>query len=347
MHLLLFLKTDEQFLTPENINRIISAELPLPTSTRSQELLGVIHSCMIHGPCSPEFPNAPCSISNGNTGPKSCSKHFPKPFIKETLVQGNGYPEYRRRNNGQSSEIPIRNEPRGATFLVDNRWVVPHNPYLSWKYQAHINVEVGASVQAIKYIYKYIYKGSDQATMHVDSIHDQIKQYLQGRHIGPTEAVWRLFEFGMHEEWPPVTYLALHLPGEQPVYFGADMEDRELEERIVTARSTLMAYFDYNAKNEDGCQYLYQEFPTHFVFKSEKKEWQVCQRGIAIARIYTCNPLAGERYFLRLLLTVVPGARSFQHLRTIAGHEYPTFKEARTSSKIIIGAWCAHCVWRT
>ena len=78
MHLLLFLKTDEQFLTPENIDRIISAELPLPNSGKAQELSDIIQSCMVHGPCGSEFPNAPCYISKGNHGPKSCSKHFPK-----------------------------------------------------------------------------------------------------------------------------------------------------------------------------------------------------------------------------------------------------------------------------
>ena len=37
--------------------------------------------------------------------------------------------------------------------------------------------------------------------------------------FGPTEAVWRLFEYATHEENPTVIHLAIHLPGEQPVYF--------------------------------------------------------------------------------------------------------------------------------
>ena len=48
---------------------------------------------------------------------------------------------------------------------MDNTWVVPYNPYLSGKYKAHINVEVCGSVQAIKYINKYIYKGPDRTTV--------------------------------------------------------------------------------------------------------------------------------------------------------------------------------------
>ena len=42
--------------------------------------------------------------------------------------------------------------------------------------------------------------------------------------------------------------------------------------------------------------------------------------------MYYCNPFAGERYYLRLLLTVIRGAQSFQHLRTVDGILHPTFQ---------------------
>jgi hypothetical protein len=45
---------------------------------------------------------------------------------------------------------------RGETF--DNCYIVPYNPFLSTRCDCHINVEVCASVKAIKYIHKYIYK---------------------------------------------------------------------------------------------------------------------------------------------------------------------------------------------
>ena len=329
MHLLLFLTTNSTFFTSENIDSIISAELPPPTCQKNIELAEVIKSITIHGPCGNQFSHSPCMKPASGSHPATCSKSYPKAFCEETAVQENGYPQYHRRNNGQSFQVPIRNGFPGTAFTVDNRWVVPHNPYLSWKYKAHINVEICASVHAIKYIHKYIYKGSDQATLQVDdSDHNEIKQYLQGRYIGPTEAIWRLFEFGTHEEWPPVIHLALHLPGHQPVYFEPEAGVLALEERMMASSSTLMAYFEYNARQEDGHQYLYQEFPIHFVYKAKDKEWKPRQKGIAIGRMYTCNPLAGERFYLRLLLTVIPGAQSFCHLRTIAGIEYSTFKEA-------------------
>jgi hypothetical protein len=49
---------------------------------------------MMHGPCGPAFPNAPC-MQDGR-----CSKGYPWPFRNETSLDENGYPLYRRRDNG-------------------------------------------------------------------------------------------------------------------------------------------------------------------------------------------------------------------------------------------------------
>jgi hypothetical protein len=53
--------------------------------------------------------------------------------------------------------------PCNSGFVFDNRWVVPYNPYLTMWYQCHINVEVCSSITAVKYLYKYVYKGHDRA----------------------------------------------------------------------------------------------------------------------------------------------------------------------------------------
>ena len=42
-----------------------------------------------------------------------------------------------------------------------------YNPYLSAKYNAHINVEICVSVKACKYIFKYIYKNNDRASLRI------------------------------------------------------------------------------------------------------------------------------------------------------------------------------------
>jgi hypothetical protein len=69
---------------------------------------------------------------------------------------------------------------------LDNRWVVPYNPYLTTKYNCHINVEICSSITAIKYLFKYVYKGHDRAT--VEIINDEINLYLDARYISASEA---------------------------------------------------------------------------------------------------------------------------------------------------------------
>jgi hypothetical protein len=94
------------------------------------------------------------------------------------------------------------------------------------------------------------------------------------------------------------------------------------------ARFTLISFFDYNRDHEDGRHLLYYQFPTHYVFLQKEKVWRPRQRGIAISRVYQCEPNQEERFWLRLLLVIVPGPTSFKYLRTYQGVTYDTFKEA-------------------
>ncbi|GBO45558.1 hypothetical protein AVEN_37637-1 [Araneus ventricosus] len=73
---------------------------------------------------------------------------------KKTEENINGYPMYQRK---------YTESVRVGRHDLDNRLVVPYNPWLSKKFNAHINVEVCASIKSVKYLYKYVYKGHDAA----------------------------------------------------------------------------------------------------------------------------------------------------------------------------------------
>ena len=342
LHLLLFLKTDLEFLTPANIDQFISAELPIEEDSIGLELRGIIQSTMVHTHSAAGNGLALCMKDLNPTLVAKCHKGYPREFQEETTICENGYPTYRRRNNGQTFAIRLPNSGPNIQTIIDNRRVVPYSPYLCHRYKAHINVEVCGSVRAVKYIHKYIYKGGDRATAILDSEHDEIKRHLHGRYIGPTEAVWRLFEFDTHDEQPPVIHLALHLPGEQAIYFTEGEDPDQLRERMDTSITTLLAYFSYNLQNADGHSYLYHEFPEHFVYV-RKIGWKRRSQGTSIGRMYSASPFMGERYYLRLLFTVVRGATSFDNLRTIDGVLQPTFKAACIALRLLEddGEWVA------
>lgn len=282
---------------------------------------------MIHTPCGAEYDaTASCCEFVPKLGQYICSKRFPKAFSDHTVPSESGYPRYRRRNDPQTA---FTKRLKGKDISVDNRWVVPYNPYLTWRYKAHINVEICRGVDVVKYITKYVYKGPDRTTLQLH-LHDEVYQYLESRYLGPSEAVWRLLSFRVHEEYPPVAPLAVHLPDMQPIYFPSDACTQQLLDRMESGRSTLMAFFHYNtlAVRQSLPRYLYAQMPRFFTWNQRTRLWQPRKKGLAVGRLYHCSPNQGERFFLRLLLTVKVGPTSFEDLRTVNGQVYPTFRAA-------------------
>jgi hypothetical protein len=101
-----------------------------------------------------------------------CKKRYPHAYCEATTQGEDGYAVYRRRNNGRT----FQKSPGG--FVYDNQWVVLHNLNLTRKFNAHINVEVSAAIRSVKYMFKYIYKGKDRATVRVDGPINEIQQYI-------------------------------------------------------------------------------------------------------------------------------------------------------------------------
>ena len=64
------------------------------------------------------------------------------------------------------------------------------------------------------------------------------------------------------------------------------------------------------------------------LFDGTLRRWHIRKQGTAIRWIYHCNPFAGEKYYLRLLLTVVRRPQSFEHLCTVDGLIHSTFQAA-------------------
>ncbi|KAG3081284.1 hypothetical protein PI125_g20215 [Phytophthora idaei] len=225
-HILVIQKGESKPRTSVDYDRFVCAEIP--DREAYPELYESISTCRIHGPCGEDI-NTSCSGEDGK-----CSKRFPKAFVDDTRVDGDGYPVYRRRGPGPNDPTTPGGPQRPSSFryvskkarnsrrngpksrreavVVHNRWVVPYNPYLCQKYNCHINVEICSTVQSVKCLYKYVYKGQDRATVALRTRRtdgdasaaddtgtnnrpvDEIQQYLDARYLSPPEACWTIFK---------------------------------------------------------------------------------------------------------------------------------------------------------
>ena len=204
-HILAICDPASKLWGPQNYDKIVCPEIP--NSRTHPRLHVVVTKFMIHGTCGVANPKSPYMI-DGN-----CSKKFPKDYVNETYAGQDGYPHYWRRNTNRFVNK--------SGVLLDNKYVVPYNPYLSTKYNAHINVEICSSVQSCKYLYKYVYKGPDMASVALEPSEkrDEIKKFVNSRFIMASESMWRFFKVNVHGRDPSVQCLTVHEEDKQTVVF--------------------------------------------------------------------------------------------------------------------------------
>lgn len=317
-------------IRPNEVDEVISAEIP--NEQVDPGLHEVVIKNMIHGPCGTLNQNAPCMVDG------KCSKRYPRTLISETITGNDGYPLYRRRSladNGRSTIVKVNQQD----IEIDNRWIVPYSPILSKTFKAHINVESCHSVKSIKYICKYVTKGSDMAVIGfgAENSNDEVTQYQMGRYVSSNEAFWRIFSFAIHERHPTVVHLAVHLENGQRVYFTA----QNAVQRAHQPPSTILTSFFETCQNDHFAQtLLYSEMPKYYTWNQSTKKFMRRKQGKpvpgypgvystdAIGRIYSVHPSNDECFYLRLLLVNVRGPTSFQHLRTVNGELCGSYREA-------------------
>ncbi|XP_073156642.1 uncharacterized protein [Henckelia pumila] len=153
IHMLIILKQEYKINSADQFDDYVSAELP--QKENNPRLFNLVVKHMMHGPCGYLNKTNSCMI-NGQ-----CKSHYPWNFCERTVQGEDGYPIYRRRNDGQTADV--------RRAKLTNQWVVPYNPYLLMRYDCHINVEVCSGLTVVKYLYKYIYKGHDKVAVHIAS----------------------------------------------------------------------------------------------------------------------------------------------------------------------------------
>ena len=133
----------EENIRPDDIDEIISAELPHPNE--DPKLFHIVKTLMIHGPFGHLNHNSPF-MANGK-----CTKRYPRRLCNDTQTGDDGYPLYRRRGPEDGGTTTGLSICQGPQIQINNEWVIPHNKMLCKIFKAYINVELCSSIKSIKY----------------------------------------------------------------------------------------------------------------------------------------------------------------------------------------------------
>lgn len=110
VHVVLWLTKYDRYHSTEEIDFLISVEIPDKESDPLR--YEVVTTFMIHGPYGVVNPKSSCM--KGEEGNKKCKNFFPKYFMNEISIDSNGYPIYKRWNDGRTATC------RGVK--IDNRY---------------------------------------------------------------------------------------------------------------------------------------------------------------------------------------------------------------------------------
>ena len=278
---------------------------------------------MIHHKC--ENKSEPYCRKNRN----QCKDHFPYESEPYTVHVPGGYPKYRRRC---LYNIVKKNE----TYTDSN--VVAYNAYLLLKYNTHMNVQISNTITNCKYLFKYVTKGPDHATVRLEqSDHNgklevnvpninEIKHFIDMRYVGSSEAFWRIISFNMSTRYPAVERLPVHLENNQNVIY---QEGQEQKATIEPPSTKLTKYFESITKNREkgiNKKLLYGSYPNNYIW--QKNDWvERKNRTDMVGRIYTVSPKKGDLFYMRLLLTKRADIGSYKELKTFNEIEYGTYKD--------------------
>ncbi len=140
----------------------------------------------------------------------------------------------------------------------------------------------------------------------------------------------------MHGQDPAVTVLDCHLQDQQSVSY----DDNETMQAVLEKGekdTKLTAWFKLNSKDAEANDIKYLDISKHYVWKSKQRVWSKRKKvtKATISRMNMVHPTDIERFSMRLLLLNIPGAKSFEHLRTVDGHIFNTFHEAAAELKLL------------
>ncbi|GKD66802.1 uncharacterized protein Tco_1308910 [Tanacetum coccineum] len=276
----------------------------------------------MQGPCGADNPSCPCTVDY------KCTKKFPKQFNESTVIDDSGYAIFKRRNDGSTIK-------KSETDL-HNGYIVPYNPGLLRRYQAHINVKYCNQVGSIKYLFKYINKGPDRVSATIDGEEvNEIKDYLNCRYLLACEAAWSIYGFDIHYRTPSIERSPFHLKDEQHVIFDATKSIDYAVDKSSVNETKFESWMELDKTDPFACSLLYVEIPRYYVWNQKKRIWTLRKQGKSLGRIHHVPPSWGELYYLRTILNKVRGPMEWDDLKKVDDVLYLTYRDACYARRLL------------
>ncbi|GBP44696.1 hypothetical protein EVAR_86724_1 [Eumeta japonica] len=136
-----------------------------------------------------------------------------------------------------------------------------------------------------------------------ENANDEISNFQMGRYVSTNEALWRLLSFQIHERYPTVVHLAVHLENGQRVYFTEANAAQRAERPPST---TLTSFFAMCEADPFAATLMYVEMPKYYTWNQSTKKFQRRKQGTpvpdwpqvfstdALGRMYTVHPRNDE-----------------------------------------------------
>jgi hypothetical protein len=180
--------------------------------------------------------------------------------------------------------------------------------------------------------FRYCFKAPDQVNVELN----EIQSYLSGRLLSCSEATFRILGLKLHQEWPSVERLDLHLPLCHNVVFNPLDDDDDIRDQLPTSTTKLLQWFILNQREPTARRWRYIDIPEHFVWSQSDRTWRPRVRDrIKVARLPSVSGYNLELQALRMILHVARGAESWVDLLTVYGHVYSSFRDAAQAAGLL------------
>lgn len=135
----------------------------------------IVKKYITHGQYGSRDANAPCILVSKSRNPwdlKLSGNTFLKSLQLKTTANENGSLLYKK------TEDIVQPNLRNKSFLLYNSWVILHTFYIFGKYKCNMNFEFCTTIEAVKYLFKYVYKKNDYAKVALQDRNNKVKCYL-------------------------------------------------------------------------------------------------------------------------------------------------------------------------